>query len=76
MVSWDSRLIIYCFRSNQIIKYARYPPVGSDHILAILRERYPIMKYGAGYLDVGDCTAHHGWVFHGVHKQPEDSGER
>lgn len=48
----------------------------SAQLLRILRERYPIVRYGAQELEVGDCTAHHGWTAHGVHKQPEGRGER
>jgi hypothetical protein len=47
-------------------------PVGQKEL--IIKDRYALQT--ASELQVGDCTAHHGWTKHSAGKQPEKNGAR
>ncbi len=54
----------------------RYPQenVSKDHKMRILLDRYRFET--VSNLNVGDCTAHHGWVYHYADKQPDSNYPR
>ena len=66
----DDSILTFAMGSHRDLTYSHwYPdPQSADQLKSILEDRY---KFGRmNDIKIGDCTAHHGWVYHSAPPQP------
>lgn len=67
-------MLTFAMGSHRDVSYVHwYPdPQSPDQMKLIMEDRYRFGRMGR--MQVGDCTAHHGWVFHSA--PPQATGTR
>lgn len=69
----NDSILLYAEGSHRDISLIHWYPteISEKQKIEIIHERYLIGK--VNYLNVGDCTAHHGWIYHSAPPQPQSS---